>query len=260
MPLMRHLIVFTLAYLGLTFGAAAQVDYDLVVPPEGAYAKTFPDYLVQRAWQNQGRTRALNAEAAIADLEVKQARWGWLDHINANLNFSSQQDSIYGRFGAGSPPDPGSGNPGDPLYVRPGFNYGLSLNLGGVLLNKQEVRLAEQQRIIAGSKIDQEKLQLRAIVVTRLETYDNARSVLRIRRQAEIDAETNYKLVQSLVEQGKAQFEDLAQASEVYHRSVEATAIAESRVRQARYALEEMTGETWDLAQVVRDRMEVDKG
>jgi len=251
--------MLTVACIMFCFAAHGQgtPDYDRVVPPAGTRTKTFPDYLVQRAWQAQGNTRALTAQQAIADLEIGRQRLAWLDHINGNINFSSQQDSVFGRFGGGDPRNPVNGELNDPIFLRPGFNYGVSFNFGGLILNKRTVRIAEQKRVIADARVDQEKLLVRAEVIARLEGYDNSREILRIRRQAEIDAETNYRLVQSLVERGKAQFEDLAQASEVYHRSVEATAEAESNVRLRQYALEEMTGEPWAESQTVRERMEV---
>jgi len=95
------------------------------------------------------------------------------------------------------------------------------------------------------------------IVLDRLEQFDNARELLTIRRNAEIDAETNYTLVQSLYDQGKAQFEDLAQASEVYFRAVEATSIAKSRVTRSRIALEEMVGEPYATLEETRKKMSV---
>ena len=48
--------------------------------------------------------------------------------------------------------------------------------------------------------------------------------------------------MKALYEQGKAQFEDLAQASEVYYRAVESTAEGQSLVRRARIQLEGIVG------------------
>ena len=253
-------IFYVLVLLGaLTTCAEAQtVDYDKIVVPADVKAKTFEDYLVQQSYNNYASTRVLTGNVAIADLAVRRAKWAWLDHINANVNFSSQQDSIFGRFGGGTAPNPATGEAGDPRYLRPGYNYGLAVNLGGLINNKKEVDIARQKRLIASAKLDERKHELRAMVLDRLEQYDNAREILRIRRQAQIDAETNNALVQSLFEQGKAQFEDVAQASEVYHRAVESTALAKSDVRRARYGVEELAGQPWSELEPVRTRMSVE--
>ena len=256
--MMRILTLLLWVMLAATAGAQS-VDFDKVVLPAGTTANSFEDYLVQQAYQNYASTRILTGNLAIADLKVSRAKTGWLDHINANLNFSSQQDSIFGRFGNGVAPDPDNGIAGDNRFLRPGYNYGVAVNLGGLINNKKEVNVARQERLIAEAKLDERKLELRAVVLDRLEQFDNAKAVLRIRRQAEIDAETNNSLVQSLFERGKAQFEDVAQASEVYHRAVEATAIAESMVRRARYSLEEMVGTPWAEVEPVRKRMSVQR-
>lgn len=246
---MKHVLPILLALSGLSGVATAQlVDFDAVVPPAGTEPETFGDYLVQQAYLNNPSNDALAAEVAIADVEIRRAKLGWLDQINANVNFTSQQQEYEGFFGLG--------NQNSPTYLGPGLNYGVSANIGGIVNNGKNVTIAEQQRRIAEAERQQEKLQLRAVVLTRLEQYDAAREVLRIRRQSEIDAETNYTLVRNLFEQNKAQFEDLAAAGDIYNRAVEATAIAESRVRVARYAIEEIVGEPWNALLIVRRRYE----
>ena len=237
-----------LALVFATVGHAQQVDFDEVVLPVGSSAKTFEEYAVQRAYVNNVSNRALEGQVAISDLEIKQAKRSWLDQVNANLNFSSQEQEFIGPFNLGGE----NAN----TFVGPGYNYGVSFNVGGLINNKSRVEVARQEKLIAESKRDQEKLQLRAAVKTRLEMRDNAVDVLRIRRLSEIDAETNYQLVRELFEQGKADFEDLAQASEVFHRAVEATAVAESQVRRAEILIEEIVGEPWAELKVVKARME----
>ena len=236
----------------LAVAEAQTVDFDEIVPPASVAPATFGDYLVQRAYLNNSSNAALGAEVAIADIEIRRAKLAWLDQLNANVNFSSQQQEFQGRFGFG--------NDDSPTFLGPGFNYGLSANLGGIINNGKTVASARQQKRIAEALRDQEKLQLRAVVLTRLESYDAAREVLRIRRQSEIDAETNYTLVRNLFEQNKAQFEDLAAASDIYNRAVEATAVAESEVRIARYAIEEIVGEPWSALLDARRRFEVGGG
>ncbi len=239
-----HFYILLLSSALLCTNALAQstIDYDDIVAPADSKTKTFEDYLVQLAWNNNASTQILDANVEIAELEKKAAKRSWMDQINANVNFNSIRDTV-GFVGE--------------QFLSPGFNYGLSVNAGGLLNNKLRVRLADQMKMIAEAEQNQEKLQFRALVLDRLEQFDNAKELLSIRRNAEIDAETNYTLVQSLYDQGKAQFEDLAQASEVYFRAVEATSLAKSRVVRTRLGLEEMTGVPYETLEETRTKMSV---
>ncbi len=214
---------------------AQAVNYEDVVPPPGTRPETFADYLVQQAWTNNAITDELAADRAIADIEIGQARRSWLDQINANVNFSSRTDTLgfFGnnRFGEA-----------DQQYLFPGFNYGLSLNVGGLVQTRSRVRVAQQQRRIADSRENQQRLELRAEVLDRLVSYDNARRVLGIRNAALVDAEVNMKLAQNLYDQGKAQFQDKSRADDTYHTVVESVSLAELQVARTRIALEEIVG------------------
>lgn len=241
-----HFLLILLASTLLSQNAFGQfrTDFDNVVAPPSAPTLTFEDYIVQRAWYNNGSTQVLNANVEIAKLGKKAAKRSWIDQINANINLNSQREEI--AF---------IGN----QFLAPGFNYGVSLNAGGLINNKLRVRQAEQDFIVAEAEQNQGKLEFRALVLDRLEQFDNAQELLTIRRNAEIDAETNYTLVQSLYDQGKAQFEDLARASEVYFRAVEATSIAKSTTVRARLALEEVVGSPYEELEEQRRKMSVRK-
>ena len=241
-----HFYILLLASALMCTGAMAQatIDYDDIIAPADKKPKSFEEYVVQLAWFNNASTQILDANVEIAGLEKQAAKRSWMDQINANVNFNSQRDTF---------------NFVNNRFTGPGFNYGLSVNAGGLLNNKLRVRLADQMKTIAEAEKNQDKLQFRAMVLDRLEQFDNSRELLTIRRNAEIDAETNYTLVQSLYDQGKAQFEDLAQASEVYFRAVESTSLAKSRVVRTRLGLEEVVGEPYEKLKEKREKMSVMK-
>ena len=231
---------------------AQQVDYDLLVLRPSDIPTNFQDYIVQVAWVNNAFTNELAADVLIADENITLARRSWLDQLNANINFSSLSDtlSFFGRTQFGE-----QGN----QFLAPGFNYGVAFNLGGIINRKMRVRVAEQEKVIAETRISQEKLEFRGRVLDRLALYDAARELLRLRRQAELDAETNYTLVQSLYEQNKAKFEDLAAASDVYYRTVEATADARTRVRRTAIDLEAIVGVPIELLEEQRQRFALEQ-
>ncbi|MFK8055502.1 MAG: TolC family protein [Saprospiraceae bacterium] len=242
MRLYFFLLLTVSTFIAASAFAQSTIDYDDIVAPADASPKTFEDYIVQRAWFNNASTQILDANVEIANLDKTAAKRSWIDQINANVNLNSQRQEV-GFL--------------NNQYLAPGFNYGLGINAGGLINNKLRIRRADQDIKIAEAEQNQEKLQFRAMVLDRLEQFDNARELLTIRRNAEIDAETNYTLVQSLYDQGKAQFEDLAQASEVYFRSVEATSVAKSRVSRTRLRVEEAVGVPYSKLEETREKMSV---
>ncbi len=237
---MKYLILIQIGLaggllLGSTSSWAQQMDLDRVVPPLESNPRTLEDYLVQQAWSNNGQRRELEGEVVVLEAEADLVDRSWLDQIGTNLNFSSQSQEF--AFVGNS-------------YTGPGFNVGLSLNLGGFVNQKGRSRVADAKTEVARTRIDQEKPSIRGEVELTLEAVETTRELLRIRRRAEVDAETNYTLVQSLYEQGKAQFEDLAQASEVFFQAVSATALAKSNQTRATIELQTITGLT---AQQIED-------
>ena len=239
MPTRLHVFPLALCWLSLLLGvidAGAQTtEFERVVPSADASVRDLPNYLVQQAWLNDPLRRELEAKVSAEDARILLARRGWIDQVNFNLNFSSIRDTL-NLFGVSQ-----FGRNND-RYLAPGLNYGVSFNLGGFLNNKRRVAVAKAVREIAVTQLDGPKPELRLAVLTALQEAENARELLRLRRRAEVDAETNYTLVRSLYDQGKAQFEDLAQASEVYFRAVESTAVAKNNQINTQHELEVLTG------------------
>ncbi len=229
----------------ITTGAfAQQMDLDRVVPPLESNPRTFEDYLVQQAWSNDPERRELEGEVAVADAQTVLAQRSWMEQIGANVGFSSRRDTIQFLEGRNQ-------------YLFPGYNYGLSMNIGALTNNKSRVRLAEARALVARTKVDRAKPEVRGEIALALEAVETTRELLRIRRRAEVDAETNYTLVQSLYEQGKAQFEDLAQASEVFFQAVTSTAVAKSNQTRAQLELQTLTGLTLQQIEEARRRYAV---
>ncbi len=231
---MRLASVFSLGLvaavsLGSVGAYGQQIDLDQVVPPLETNPRTLEDYLVQQAWSNNAERRELEGEVIVAEAETVLAQRSWLEQVGANVNISGQQQEYI--------------LPNN-VYQAPGLNVGVSINAGGIINRGAKVRLSEAKADIARTRIDQAKPEVRGEVALAMELVETTRELLRIRRRAEVDAETNYTLVQSLYEQGKAQFEDLAQASEVFFQAVTATATAKSNQARAQIQLQTLTGLT----------------
>ncbi len=223
----RQLALYALLGLAPAAALAQSSDFDKVVLPATAKPSTLGDFLVQQAWVNAPNRRELEAAVARTDADISLIERSWLEQINANINFASQRQEI---MFVGE------------MFLAPGFNLGASVNLGGIVNTKRRVKVAQVDREIALAQLDGPKPELRLAVLNALQEVENSRELLKIRRRAEVDAETNYTLVRSLYDQGKAQFEDVAQASDSYFRAVENTAVAKSNQLLAQIELESLTG------------------
>lgn len=220
--------------------SAQQPTYEDLTSKKSIRTRSFGDYLVTRALMNNGNYLAQQEKVKVSETDVRLAKTRWTERINFNVGVGGVQDTflrIQQR-----------------IYSGPAFNVGVSLNLGGFVNNGKGVTKARHKKKVTEHQLKASNDELKGLVLTSLEKYNNAREILKIRRQAQIDNETNYTLVQSLFERGKATFEDLAQASEVYHNSVEAVASAESKVRLAEIEIEEIVGEPWENLVVARSQ------
>ena len=239
-----HAVLLTGAFLigGAAASTAQTIDFARVVPPLEANAKTLADYLVQQAWANAPERRALEAAIVNEDERVNLARRSWMEQLNFNFNFASQQQE-YQFIGD--------------RYQAPGGNVGVALNLGSFVNNKARTRLAQNEALITRAELDEQLPEVRNDVMMALETIEMSRQLLRIRRRAEVEAETNSNLVKSLYEQGKAQFQDVAQASEVYYQATAATVVAQSNLEMAQIELRTLTGLTQAQIEEARRRYAV---
>ena len=225
------------------FAVEAQtVDLQRVVPPVDAIPRTFEDYLVQQAWANAPLRRELETQVQRGGERVSLARRSWMDQFNFNVNFASQRQTF--DFAQNQ-------------YLFPGFNFGVALPLGAFTNNRGRVKVAESEAVLAKARLDGELPDVREAIMLALEEIETARELLRIRRRAEVDSETNNNLVKSLYEQGKAQFEDVAQASEVYYQSSAATVTAKSNLDRAQIRLQTLTGLTQDEIETARRRFAI---
>ena len=236
------LVAAAFLFCGSATLSAQTIDFNRVVPPLEASPKELADYFVQQAWANAPTRRVLETTIVNGNEKTAMARRSWMDQVGFNLNFASQRQT-YEFIGD--------------QWLAPGANFGASVNLGAIVNNKSKTRVAENEALIARAKLDEQLPLVREEVMMTLEQIETARELLRIRRRAEVDSETNNNLVKSLYEQGKAQFQDVAQASEVYYQSVAATAVAKSNLEMAQITLRRLTGLTQDQIEEARRRFAV---
>lgn len=229
------LIYYWIALLLLSSQVYAQrTNFDKVVLPLDVRAKDYKELLVQLAWLNNPDNDNLSRVVSVEKDKVKLEKKSWTNGVTASFNLNE------GNFVNQS-------NLFFPIY-----NLNASVTLGTILNTPHKVKIAQQNVKIAENKVNQQKLQLRAEVLRRYETYLASIEILRVRTQALEDARTLKTATVRKFEQGLASVEDYAQALKSYSEALEGGTTAESNIKVAKIAVEEMIGMTLEDVQALK--------
>lgn len=204
-----------------------EVDYNKIIAPEGSRPRYFEDYLVQLAWKNHPSNRVLEYNKEIANQKLTIAKNSWTEHFNLTFNLNETEFQ---------PSDTGFPN------QFPKYNFAAVFNLGDLIKNPAEKKIAIENTKIADAYLNEKKLQLRAEVLKLYENYTLAQEVHKSRILAEQDASQTYLLITEKFKKDEASFEDLSAASSSFHAAQESAITANSEVRKSKYALEELIG------------------
>jgi len=221
-------------FLSLVFAQEAYlqvVDFDKVVVPEDARAKTFEDYLVQLAWNNSPKNQKFFNQLEIAKKDIQLAKRTWTQDITAsfNVNEISLSNIVYGdRLDL-------------PVFF-PIYNIGGSVNLGTFIYRPVKVKIAEEKEKMAEFDINQQKLIIRRDVLETWEIYKRSKEILDVRVRAEQDGYDSYLLISEKFKNNDTKFEDFNAASSAYYSYQEATVQARSEVQIAKIKVEELIG------------------
>ena len=231
--------------LFLTLALSAQMtDYNQIVPGTDTRPKTFEDYLVQLAWNNNPVGKALQNQQTISNLETDLTKRDWMKKasVQLNLNEISLSNIIY---------------PDNELFVAlPIWNLTASLDMDLLFNRKKKIQISKQKEEIAQQNVNALKLQTRAAVLDAYNDYLLTIDILKVRTEAEQFSFQTRSLVTELFEQNKAEFEDVSRAAEAYAKAREAVLEAEVGIRKAKIALEELIGIPYEEAERLGARYE----
>ena len=235
MKIHQAFLIVLLAICGGNQLQAQIVDYNKVVTPLEQRARDFEAYLVQLAWNNQPDVKILSNELAIAQKEVKLESQEWHNNLTASVNLNEVNLS-YVLFWQDQEVQ-------NDLFVPfPIWNIGASLNLGTFTNRPLKKQIAEEKVLVADHRINQKKLNVRALVLERYHSYLNAVEVLKTRTQATDDSYDSYVLSGEKFESGELSFEDFNASSMNYFASKEAQIMAKNDVATSKIKLEELIG------------------
>lgn len=230
----KHIITLSIL-LGLNgLLSAQQTDFDAVVIPVEMKARDLSEYLVQLAWLNQPESAIAQDEVKNARDEAKNTRKEWMRDVQASFNINEGNLK-------------GADDNGNVFFPR--YNLGVGVNLFNIASQKGKNTVARRDIQIAEHKVNQRKLEIRAMTLQRFALYKLAKDVYKTRTLAEQEANANYLVIQQLYKTDEKTFEEYTTASAAYYAAQEARLKAETDVLLAKISLEEMIGIKWEQVQ-----------
>lgn len=220
----KHLIWIVLFFVPMAI-FAQRTNFDKIVPPADVRASDYTELLVQLAWINNPKHEALESNKHYEEHLSKVAGMGWMDGITASFNinqkaFTNTENNIF----------------------FPTYNLNTSFNLGTILKTPIQVKAAKEKVRISEYMIDQEKLQVRGLVLRSYRDYLHAIELLKLRTQAVEDLYTSFVAIKESFEKGTTSFRTYMEASQSYNKSLEDKLESEKDLAKARISLEEIIG------------------
>ncbi|MBI1193477.1 MAG: hypothetical protein GC205_09905 [Bacteroidetes bacterium] len=237
---MNRLFLLTLLASTLHVVSAQSVDYNKIIPPPEATDVTFPERLVQLAWQNYAVNRAFDLDVESAEAAIRLTKLGWWELVTLQLNINSRTISSIGQFEA---PE------GDNQFF-PWYNVGVSLSPSKFFTIPAKIKIAEFDYEKSGQALNAQKLRLRAETLTRYEIYKhNLETVKMVSENFEI-ANSTFILIREKFNKGEATLTDFNAANSARIGSLTGKLGAEMQFSLAKISLEELLG--MKLEEVVR--------
>ncbi|NUN09273.1 MAG: TolC family protein [Ignavibacteriaceae bacterium] len=187
--------------------------------------KAFVEKLVELAWNNYPHNKVFSSHIAIAEQNLTQTKWNWLN----NLNLTYQYNPNFG-----SSPNDGS--------IVPRFGIGVSVNVGSIVLAPSRVSQAEEELKIAAANLETQKIFIRTEIRKRYSNYISAVERLKIRTKAVNNAESSLELIKKRFANGEVSLETLNQALNTLANNEELRVTSSGDLLFYKAAIEEYIG------------------
>lgn len=207
--------------------SAQDVDYDKIILPEGTFTEDIREKLVRIAWRNYPANEIFEREITIADKELVQAKWSWFENVGAQANIN--EFTI---------------NPGvnDRAAFYPKYNFSARVTIGMFADIPAEIRKMREGVEISKAKLNQQKIDLRAEVLTRYQEYLMQEKLLETQIKNSEDAFSSYSLAEQQFKNGQITLEDYNLHLENYNNEQILKIRAETEYQIALISLEQLLG------------------
>lgn len=214
---------FTVLFFGvMAFTASAQVTTKTMMP-EISYP--FLDTLVTLAKQNYPRAHTFEHRVAAQQQNLKKMKLGWFDVFTFSFLYSPNNSTTLI-------------NPS----ILNGYQVGIFFNVGGLLKNKSMIGQAKEDLRVSEFERDEYYINLAALVKERYFTYIQQVAILKVRQEAESDAESNMEMFKHKYEKGEVTLDDYNKSLVNLADRVQSKIESEGSVLVAKTSLEELVG------------------
>ncbi len=255
--MLKRILPILIFCFGCFLSKAQVIDFDTLIAPLEQPEILFEDYLVQLAWVNNPENRKSDNLKAIAENNIKLAKWAWVDNIFATFNLNQgniRPNVLYDNMGQVII-DPETDEPVKNNQVfYPVWNITASIPLGTFITRPKRVENERERLAMVQLDEDQKKLRIRAEVLNAWVKYSQMADVLLARVAAEEDSEEIYTLMSNLFRSGEEDFESYNIAAQGYHNAREKTILVQNEKRIYKLRLEELIGISLEKAKAYHER------
>lgn len=210
-------LVVTLSFLNSAISAQSSMMNEISYP--------LLERMINLAKENYPKAKSFERQIAIAETQLKNSKVAWFDVLNfaymRNQNLSATNTNA---------------------YLLNGYQYGLNLNLGGLLQKGNQVRTSRQHLDIAHLEKKEYDLILENTVKEKYFVYTQRLTNLKIRIKAAQDAENLLQLVTSKFEKGEETFENYNSALSAVNSANQNRIDMEAQLLIAKAELEALIG------------------
>lgn len=204
---------------------AQSVDYNRIILPASVGEVDFSERLVQLAWANHPSNTVVQMKAEQTQYEINRAKLGWMQRffVAGNLN----EFTIRGQ---------------NENFFFPRYNIGVTLPLGVFVETPNQTKIAKTEQKIAYEQVNQQKLAIRAQVLSLYQNYTSLKEIFRIQSEITEDENARYILVEQQFKMGEATLEKLNEALRGYNEQMLRKIRSENDMLQTKIQLEELIG------------------
>jgi len=195
--------------------------------PQNPDTTDYLEKLVYIAWQNYPDNLAYRYLVDIAEEDLYQKKWSWLDNLNLTYQYNPQPTSNV--------------DPNDNSSL-PRFGIGVSINIGSIFKTPSNIEKGRLELKRAYLQVTQQKLYIRGEVSRRYAYYIGNIKLLQIRSQAVSDAQSTLTLTKFRYESGQVDLVEYDKVLRSYTDNLERQAVAEMDVQFHKANLEQLVG------------------
>lgn len=183
--------------------------------------------LIYIAWQNYPDNLAQRYLVDVAEEDLFQRKWSWLDNLNLTYQYN---------------PEPTSNLNSNNTTSLPRFGIGISVNIGSIFTTPSKIAQGRYYVERAKLGVIQQKLYIRSEVSKRYSHYMGNINLMKIRTQAVNDAQSSLTLVKYQYESGQVNLEEYNKALRTYTDNLERQAVSEMDMLFNKADLEQLLG------------------